>query len=169
MTVNIPLNIDWQQILLHLLNFAILAGGLYFLLYAPVKKFMEQRTQHYKDMEAQAEKLRQEAEALKAQREDQLRTLEQELQEKRMAAQEELRRSTEQQRQSAEKAADAVLAEAKKAAERCKAKAMQDSQKELQELAVTIAQKLALEPGDSVIDRFLDAAEKESAHVSKEM
>ena len=24
---NIPLNIDWQQILLHLLNFAILAGG----------------------------------------------------------------------------------------------------------------------------------------------
>ncbi len=31
--MNIPLNIDWQQILLHLLNFVILAGGLYFLLY----------------------------------------------------------------------------------------------------------------------------------------
>ena len=31
--MNIPLNIDWQQILLHLLNFAILAGGLYLLLY----------------------------------------------------------------------------------------------------------------------------------------
>ena len=38
-----PLNIDWQQILLHLLNFAILAGGLYFLLYAPVKSFMAKR------------------------------------------------------------------------------------------------------------------------------
>ena len=35
-----PLNIDWQQILLHLLNFVILAGGLYFLLYKPVKNFM---------------------------------------------------------------------------------------------------------------------------------
>ena len=32
--MNIPLNIDWQQILLHLLNFVILAGGLYLLLYS---------------------------------------------------------------------------------------------------------------------------------------
>ena len=38
-----PLNIDWQQILLHLLNFAILAFGLYFLLYKPVKAFREKR------------------------------------------------------------------------------------------------------------------------------
>ena len=29
--MNIPLNIDWQQILLHVLNFVILFGGLYFL------------------------------------------------------------------------------------------------------------------------------------------
>ena len=41
--MSIPLNIDWQQILLHLFNFAILAGGLYLLLYKPVKRFMEQR------------------------------------------------------------------------------------------------------------------------------
>ena len=34
--MNIPLNIDFQQILLHLLNFAILGGGLYLLLYKPV-------------------------------------------------------------------------------------------------------------------------------------
>ena len=31
-----PLNIDWQQILLHLLNFAILFAGLWLLLYKPV-------------------------------------------------------------------------------------------------------------------------------------
>ena len=29
---NIPLNIDWQQILLHFFNFSILVGGLYLLL-----------------------------------------------------------------------------------------------------------------------------------------
>ena len=45
--MNIPLNIDWQQILLHLLNFVILAGGLYLLLYKPVKTFMEKRQQYY--------------------------------------------------------------------------------------------------------------------------
>ena len=52
--MNIPLNIDWQQILLHLLNFAILAGGLYFLLYKPVKDFMDKRTAYYKEMDDQA-------------------------------------------------------------------------------------------------------------------
>ena len=42
--MGVPLNIDWQQILLHLFNFVLLAGGLYFLLYAPVRNFMEKRT-----------------------------------------------------------------------------------------------------------------------------
>ena len=53
--MNIPLNIDWQQIILHLLNFAILAGGLYFLLYRPVRKFMDQREEHYRQMENEAQ------------------------------------------------------------------------------------------------------------------
>ena len=38
-----PLNIDWQQILLHLLNFVILFAGRWLLLYKPVKKFMNGR------------------------------------------------------------------------------------------------------------------------------
>ena len=40
---NLPLNIDIQQILLHLLNFTILFAGLYFILYKPVRKFMDAR------------------------------------------------------------------------------------------------------------------------------
>ena len=48
--MNIPLNIDWQQILLHLFNFSILVGGLYLLLFKPVKNFMDKRTKHYQDM-----------------------------------------------------------------------------------------------------------------------
>ena len=52
--MNIPLNIDWQQILLHWMNLAILTGGLYFLLFKPVKQFMEKREAHYKDLDAQA-------------------------------------------------------------------------------------------------------------------
>ena len=34
--MGIPLNVDWQQILLHLFNFIILFGGLWLLLYKPV-------------------------------------------------------------------------------------------------------------------------------------
>ena len=54
--MNIPLNIDWQQILLHLLNFVILAGGLYLLLYKPVKTFMEKRQLYYQEQDAKAAK-----------------------------------------------------------------------------------------------------------------
>ena len=49
--MNIPLNIDWQQILLYLFNFSILVGGLYLLLFKPVKNFMDKRAKHYQDME----------------------------------------------------------------------------------------------------------------------
>ena len=38
-----PLNIDFQQIFLHLFNFVVLFAILYFLLYKPVKNFMDQR------------------------------------------------------------------------------------------------------------------------------
>ena len=52
---NIPLNIDWQQILLHFFNFSILVGGLYLLLFKPVKSFMAKREKHYADMESAAQ------------------------------------------------------------------------------------------------------------------
>ena len=42
-----PLNINLQQILLHALNFVILFGAMYFLLYKPVKSFMDSRKAHY--------------------------------------------------------------------------------------------------------------------------
>ena len=52
--MNLPLNINLQQIFLHMLNFVILTGGLYFILYNPVKKFMDQRTAHYAEMDKAA-------------------------------------------------------------------------------------------------------------------
>ena len=64
--MNIPLNIDWQQILLHLLNFLLLVAGLYLLLYKPVKDFMDQRTEHYAKMDEQAKAELSQAEQLKA-------------------------------------------------------------------------------------------------------
>ena len=50
----VPLNIDWQQILLHLFNFTILFGALYILLYKPVKDFMTHREEHFAEMESKA-------------------------------------------------------------------------------------------------------------------
>lgn len=51
--MNIPLNIDFQQILLHLFNLVLLFAILYFLLYNPVKKFMDDRARRYEELDAQ--------------------------------------------------------------------------------------------------------------------
>jgi len=64
--MNIPLNIDWQQILLHFFNFSILVGGLYLLLFKPVKSFMAKREKHYADMESAAVAREKDTEELKA-------------------------------------------------------------------------------------------------------
>ena len=62
----VPLNIDWQQILLHLFNFTILFGALYILLYKPVKDFMAKREEHFADMESKTTQALADAESSKA-------------------------------------------------------------------------------------------------------
>ena len=68
----VPLNLDWQQILLHLLNFLILFAILYFLLYKPVRQFMDRRKAVYQEMDDQARAAKDEAEKLKIQYQQQL-------------------------------------------------------------------------------------------------
>ena len=63
--MNVPLNINLQQILLHLFNFLLLFGGLYLLLYKPVKDFMKGREEHYSEMDSKAEAAIVEAESSK--------------------------------------------------------------------------------------------------------
>ena len=50
-----PLNIDLQQICLHLFNFTLLLAILYFLLYQPVKDFMAKRRseEHTSELQSQ--------------------------------------------------------------------------------------------------------------------
>ena len=92
-----PLNIDWQQILLHLFNFVILAGGLYFLLYKPVKKYMQWRQDQYDAREAEAAKNESEAEALRRKYEEMIRDAELEIQSMKDRATEELEAEKSQQ------------------------------------------------------------------------
>lgn len=81
--MNIPLNIDWQQILLHLMNFVILAGGLYFLLYKPVKAFMDKRAAYYQEQADQAAQTTQAAQQLKADYEARLSAADDEIREEK--------------------------------------------------------------------------------------
>ena len=155
-----PLNIDWQQILLHLLNFAILAGGLYFLLYKPVKDFMAKREQHYKEIDDFAMRNRTEAEELRREAAEKLAAMEDEIGRMRSQASDEI--EAEKQRQFAETRAEArrILETAGKTAELRSKKARADTNEELRTLAMDAVEKLMTGGGDA-LDQFLDAAESE--------
>ena len=147
--MNIPLNIDWQQILLHLLNFVILAGGLYLLLYKPVKTFMEKRQQYYQEQDAKAAKTLADAEKTMAEVRQQLKNADADAAAKLAAPQTQ---------------AEQILADAHAAAQREHDKLLSDAQKELKDLAVTATEKLVLQSDGDAFDQFLDAAERGESH-----
>lgn len=152
-----PLNIDWQQILLHWMNLAILTGGLYFLLYKPVKEFMAKREAHYQELDRQAaEKLR-EAEEVKASYQAKLDGADEEIRQARTRAQQAVQRSADEQLAQAQEQAREIVAQAQAEAEYSRKQALRESQRELRRLAADAVKKLASQK-DS-FDQFLDLAE----------
>ena len=139
--MNIPLNIDWQQILLHLLNFAILAGGLYLLLFKPVKAFMEKRESYYQNMDSEAKQKLQDAEALKDSYTRQLDSAAQEIAQKKADAQKAIEASRSEQLKAAKDEADRILQAARANTEREHDKMLRDAQKEMADLARAVADR----------------------------
>ena len=160
-----PLNIDWQQILLHWMNLVILAGGLYFLLYRPVKKFIAKREEHYKQLEEQANGKIAEAEQYKAQYGEKLAAADEEIHQARAKAQLAVEQSTQEQIAQARVQAEQIVARARAQADRVKERAIHDSQDEIRRLAEKAAGRLALQKDP--FDQFLDLAEGGKQHEGK--
>ena len=107
-----PLNIDWQQILLHLLNFVILFAGLWLLLYKPVRKFMQKRREEYENKDAETERKKSEAEQLRAQYEQKLADADAEIEAKRLDAKKEMDAYAALRKNAAQEEADAIVKKA---------------------------------------------------------
>ena len=162
--MNIPLNIDWQQILLHLFNFSILVGGLYLLLFKPVKNFMDKRAKHYQDMEnaaAEREKATRELEASMQQRQA---ALDAELDEKRPAAAKEAEAYAQQQRDAAREQADKLMAAARENAENDRKKIVAEANREAVSIAEAAMEKLLAKETSRAYDAFVNAAEGVEKH-----
>ena len=166
--MSLPLNIDLQQILLHMLNFVILVGGLYFILYSPVKKFMDQRAARYAEMDKAAADKLSEAEKLAASHQAQLDKLDEELRERRAESQKIAQAAAQQQLDRAQEQADQIIAAARKSAQSIREKAVTDSRKELKELAMAAAEKLAVSSSRDAFDEFLNLAEEGKQHEQHE-
>lgn len=159
--MNIPLNIDWQQILLHLFNFVILAGGLYLLLYKPVKKFMAQHTEYYQNMEETAKAKLEKAEETANEYKTLVKNAEHEIEEKRTLAAIESEKMSSQKILEAKQQAEKILSDARQNAELEKSKILESAQKEIADMVTTATEKLLLQstPSDA-FEQFLAAAER---------
>lgn len=161
--MSIPLNIDWQQILLHLFNFAILAGGLYLLLYRPVKRFMEQREAYYQNIHQEAEQAKEQADQLKAAYQARLSEVDTAIARRREDADKELKEYRARQIADAQHEAEQILAKAQESAQREKEDLVSKASKELVDLAVTAAEKITMGAGSDPYEQFLDLAERRTS------
>jgi len=160
-----PLNIDLQQILLHWMNLAILVGGLYFLLYNPVKAFIAKREEYYQDLNRQAQDKLADADRLHTEYKAKLEGADEEIHQARAKAQQSLQQSVQEQLDQAQAQAQLIVTRAHADAERTREQALYDSQQDIRRLAETAAKRLALH--EDPFDQFLDLAEGGVAHENK--
>ena len=137
-----PLNIDIQQILLHLFNFAILLAGLYFLLYKPVKKFMDKREEYYSRMDAAAKENLSQAEEIKASYAAQMAGADEEIREKKLQAAAKTEEQTSRQIEAARQEADRILTEAHDNADLERQKMVSSARQEIVDMAAELAGKM---------------------------
>lgn len=158
----LPLNIDWQQILLHLMNFVILTGGLYFLLYRPIQNFLARREQSYEEREAETLRLRAEAEAMQAEYRDKLQRADAEIAARREEIERAAEREAQLQLQQAQAQVKVILSRAETVSESRRSETVRDLHREAAALAMEAVKHLVLTDGQHALDSFLDAAESES-------
>lgn len=157
----IPLNIDWQQILLHLFNFTILFGALYILLYKPVRDFMAKRTAYYADMDSRAEDALKEAESNRDAYDEKVRSFDEEIRAEKAKMNKEISDQRDHQLAQAKTDAEKIISDAKAEAEREKDEIIASAQKEIAGMVTDAMEKLTLEQSASdAFDQFLDAAEE---------
>ena len=148
-----PLNINLQQILLHALNFVILFGAMYFLLYKPVKSFMDSRKAHYEKMDEDAKAVLAEAEKTKAGYEAQLKSADEEIARRKREANEALQHAVDERRAQAEQQAGEIVRKAREDAAR-------EHERVMEQAKSAAAEKLVLSSTSDAYDKFLDTAEE---------
>ena len=159
-----PLNIDLLQILLHMLNFVILAGGLTFLLFRPVERFLEQRREQFAREEQKNREAAQENERLRAEYEQKIRDADAEISARKELAEKEWADISDGYISQAKEKAAAIIRAAEQEAEDRKGHILESAQTEIGELVVTAAQKLlndtvSPESNRALYDEFIRLAE----------
>lgn len=156
-----PLNINIQQILLHLFNFTILFAVLYFVLYKPVHNFMQQRTEGYR---AREEKLQADLDAAardRAEMQQRLETFEDEVREKRVAAERELEAMSDREKERARQEAERIVHAAQETAQHEREHILHTAQREIADLAAEAARRVVYADDAAAYNGFLAAVKED--------
>ncbi len=166
------LGFDLVQVLLHMLNFVILAGGLWLLLYKPVMKFLAERKAHFEALEAQSEAAKEESARLQEAYATRIHNAETEIAALRQKAEREGAAAAKSYIDAAKDKSAAIISAAEQAAEMRRAQILDSAQTEIGELVLEVAQKLLCDTADpertgALYDEFLRRAEANAERTEK--
>lgn len=156
-----PLGIDFVQILLHFFNVVILFGGLYILLYAPVKKFMDARTKQLRELFEDTEQAREKAEAKEAEYTEKIKKAEEEIAQQKKDAAKELEEMKKRQTAEARAEAKQILSDAREQGERERKAIVSGAKEDIAGMIEETARKLIGDGSEGdPYDSFVKEAER---------
>lgn len=155
-----PLNIDIQQILLHMLNFVILFAVLYFVLYKPVRNFMDRRDEDFNEKNDRANRVMEEADSAKSAYEEKLSGIEDEIKSLREDARKKGVEEADAIREQARREADEILEDARRKAEQAKTAAVRSADNQIRALAEQAAEKLVIESTARAYENFIETVNR---------
>ena len=167
-----PLNIDYVQILLHMLNFVILAGGLALILFNPVRKFIKERQDRFREQEEANRNSELENKRIRDELDAERAAFEQEMSAARLAVEKEAADMAKSYIESSKAEAAEIIERAEKEAEKRREHILDSAQTEIGELVIGAAQKLlgdtaSPEQTRALYDAFLKQAEQNAAKKDK--
>ena len=154
-----PLNIDIQQILLHMLNFAILVAAVYFLLYNPIKKFMDNRNNDFDKRENEIKENLAASEKAKSEYEEKLSAFNSESSALKAKSEKEASEKADAILSEAEAKANEIIASARQKANQEHDDIVASAYGEIEKLAEKEAEKVVFADTNQAYDCFLDSVE----------
>lgn len=149
------LDIDLVTILAEIINFLVLAAVLYFLLFKPIVKRIEQRAKKNEALLAEAQEKRQEAEEKLNEIEQRLSNIDTEIEDRLQQAYEQAQSEKESLLEATQEEAARILSEAENEAEKRQKQEIEELQEELVETILNISGQLLAKTAPPVVHENL--------------
>lgn len=142
-------------------NLIILGFGLYYILYKPVKAFMDKREAYYKDLDDSANKKNEDADKLLKEYQDKLAKADEEIKDKKNIAMKELDEKVNSELNKAKEDAKRIVEDAKAQGQKKHDELVESANKDICDLAIKATSKLVHKTLDDSYDEFLKSVKKD--------